>query len=121
MWVVPLNISHAEANAWRRAAQRLARKGQVKAVYKRRPDRRGRLVRHLAVALPQSDAEGDVLPLRAPAWVEPPPPFLCTFGVRLQAHLLEHVAGVPVSASSASRRMREWCREQPQPKVVFVA
>lgn len=120
--MVPLDACHSEGNAWRRTARALAHKGKVKAVYKRRPDRRGRLVlRHLAVALPQSDVGGDVLPLRAPTWVEPPPPFLCTFGVRLRAHMIEHMAGVPFSASTASRRMREWCREQPQPEVVYVS
>ncbi len=108
IWVVLPDASYAAAAAWRRAARALARKGQVRAIYLRRPDKRGRNFRHLALTSVDSTLCGDAYPLHSPSWVDPSLGRLWeSLSGELQAAVLEYVTGQPVSPTTASRIARE--------------
>ncbi|MPM39465.1 hypothetical protein SDC9_86098 [bioreactor metagenome] len=103
-----LTPSFSEAAAWRRAARALAKKGQVRAIYLRRLDKRGRNFGHLALTSVDSRLCGDAYPLHSPPWVDPSLGRLWeSLGCRMQALLLEDVTGQPVAPCTASRIARE--------------
>jgi len=108
IWVVPPDASTSEAAAWRRAARALAKKGQVRAIYLRRLDKRGRNFGHLALTSVDSRLCGDAYPLHSPPWVDPSLGRLWeSLGCRMQALVLEDVTGQPVAPCTASRIARE--------------
>lgn len=113
VWAAPQGAARCEAVAYRRAARRLAELGKCRAVYLRRRDPRGRWVRHLALLALDSDLAGDVLPLRAPAWIERPADVdFESFGGGLQAALLGQMIGRYVSIRTATRLLEPVRRER---------
>lgn len=101
--VVPAAASRTEQSALCRAAKRLAETGRARAVYLRQPDASNRWVRHLHLAPADSTITGDCYPLRAPQWVQVPPPTFSSFSMFLQGQMVGALTGSPVSAETVSR------------------
>lgn len=105
--VAPAGTSESDGVCLRRAARGLVQRGHARAVYRRVSDGGGPRYRRLCLVPVDSPVLGDALPLGSPSWVTPAPATVDTFGPGLVAAMVEHIAGAPVSASTASRWLRE--------------
>ena len=82
-------------------------------MYLRQQDAADRWVRHLHLAQADSSITGDCYPLRAPQWVQVPPPTFSSFSMFLQGQMIGALTGSPVSAETVSRMTAK----QPRPGI----